>query len=60
MPEQSPFAYSLCQSESGWRWSIYDGDGEVVAGGAHASRDAAEAEVALRLRAAMGANTALA
>jgi hypothetical protein len=54
MPEQSPFAYSLSQSETGWRWSVYDEDGVMVAGGAHASRDAAEAEVALTLKSAMG------
>ena len=52
MPDQSPFAYSLSQSETGWRWSVYDENGVTVAGGADASRDAAEAAVALTLRSA--------
>jgi hypothetical protein len=50
MGDESPFAYSLSQVESGWRWSVYDQDGEVVAGGAHASRDAAEAAVEQTMR----------
>ena len=49
MSEQS-LAYSLSQVEEGWRWSVYDEDGVTVAGGAHASRDAAEAAVELTLR----------
>jgi hypothetical protein len=43
-------AYSLSQVDEGWRWSVYDEDGVTVAGGAHPSRDAAEAAVALTLR----------
>jgi hypothetical protein len=49
MPEQS-LAYSLSQVEEGWRWSVYDEDGVTVAGGALASRDAAQAAVELTLR----------
>jgi hypothetical protein len=45
MQEQSSLAYSLSQIETGWRWSVYDEDGVVVAGGADASRDAAQAAV---------------
>jgi hypothetical protein len=50
MPQDQPFAYSLSQVEEGWRWSVYDEDGVTVAGGAHESRDAAEAAVASTLR----------
>ena len=39
------FAYSLSQREDGWRWSVYDEDGETVARGADPSRDAAQAAV---------------
>jgi hypothetical protein len=49
MPECSSFAYSLSQVDDGWRWSVYDQDGVTVAGGAHDSRDAAEAAVARTL-----------
>jgi hypothetical protein len=49
MSEQS-LAYSLSQVEEGWRWSVYDEDGVTIADGAHPSRDAAEAAVALTLR----------
>ncbi len=45
MPEQCSFAYSLSQVEDGWLWSVYDEDGVTVAGGAHVSRDAAQAAV---------------
>jgi hypothetical protein len=45
MQEQSSLAYSLSQIETGWRWSVYDEDGVTVAGGADASRDAAQAAV---------------
>lgn len=45
MYEPRSFAYSLSQVESGWKWSVYDEDGEMVAGGADASRDAAQAAV---------------
>jgi hypothetical protein len=49
MPQDPSFAYSLSQSEEGWRWSVYDEDGVTVADGAHSSRDAAEAAVKLTL-----------
>jgi hypothetical protein len=45
MQEQSSLAYSLSQIETGWRWSVYDEDGVVVAGGADPSRDVAQAAV---------------
>lgn len=45
MQELQTFAYSLSQVESGWLWSVYDEDGVTVAGGSHASRDAAQAAV---------------
>lgn len=45
MQEPANFAYSLSQSENGWRWSVYDLDGEMVANGANSSQAAAEAEV---------------
>jgi hypothetical protein len=51
MPQETVFAYSLSQVEEGWRWSVYDEDGVTVADGADVSRDAAEAAVALTLRA---------
>jgi ABC-type transport system substrate-binding protein len=50
MPQDPSFAYSLSQSEDGWRWSVYDKDGVTVADGAHLTRDAAEAAVELTLR----------
>ncbi|HEY2752637.1 hypothetical protein [Phenylobacterium sp.] len=52
MRQDSSFAYSLSQVEEGWRWSVYDEDGVIVAGGANESRDAAEAAVELTLQAA--------
>jgi hypothetical protein len=53
MPNSSSFAYSLCQVEEGWRWSVYDEDGVTVACGSDGSRDRAEIAVqhALRSRA---------
>lgn len=45
MHEPRSFAYSLSQIEDGWRWSVYDEEGETVARGAHPSRAAAEAAV---------------
>ena len=42
MPEPQSYAYSLSQIEDGWSWNIYDVDGEVVARGADACRDAAQ------------------
>lgn len=56
MQEPATFAYSLSQSESGWRWSVYDADGETVANGANASQAAAQAEV-YRLIRTVGPNT---
>nr|MEA2797457.1 hypothetical protein [Phenylobacterium sp.] len=50
MCEDSFFAYSLSQSDEGWRWSVYDKDGVTVADGSNPSRDAAEAAVELTLR----------
>ena len=45
------FAYSLCQVEEGWRWSVYDQDGVTVARGADSSRDGAQEAVDMTLRA---------
>lgn len=45
MHEPRSFAYSLSQSETGWRWSVYDEDGETVARGAASSRAGAQAAV---------------
>jgi hypothetical protein len=45
MHEPRSFAYSLSQIEDGWRWSVYDENGETVARGADASRAAAQAAV---------------
>ena len=45
MQEQSSLAYSLSQIETGWRWSVFDEDGIMVAGGSDPSRDAAQAAV---------------
>ena len=52
MQEQTSLAYSLSQIETGWRWSVYDEDGVVVAGGADPSRDVAQAAVERTLSAA--------
>ena len=30
MQDFPSFAYSLCQVEEGWRWSVYDEDGVTV------------------------------
>jgi len=50
MPHETLFAYSLNQDEEGWRWSVFDEDGEIVAEGAKPSRDAAQAAVEGALR----------
>ena len=52
MREVRSFAYSLSQSDEGWRWRVYDEDGETVATGAHASQAAAQAAVETALRGA--------
>jgi hypothetical protein len=52
MQKPSSFAYSLCQVEGGWRWSIYDEEGITVARGADVNRDRAQAAVERRLRTA--------
>jgi hypothetical protein len=60
MYEPRSFAYSLSQVETGWRWSVYDEDGETVARGADASRDAAQAAVdrTLNSQSGLGAEAA--
>ncbi|WP_309092344.1 hypothetical protein [Phenylobacterium sp.] len=60
MHEPRSFAYSLSQSETGWRWSVYDEDGVTVARGADASRSAAEAAVEKMLKRASSLKTAAA
>jgi len=50
MHEPRSFAYSLCQCEDGWSWSVYDEDGVTVADGAHESRADAQAAVERTLR----------
>ena len=57
MREEPSFAYSLSQVEGGWRWTVYDLDGVTVAGGAHASRDAAEAAVEQTLRGGLASDS---
>jgi hypothetical protein len=54
MQNPPSFAYSLCQVEEGWRWSVYDEDGVTVAGGADVSRDRAQAAVEDLLRSGGG------
>jgi hypothetical protein len=39
------FAYSLAQDELGWRWRVYDEEGEIVAAGRRKTQDAAELAV---------------
>ena len=58
MPHDTSFAYSLSQVEEGWRWSVYDQEGVMVAGGANASRYAAEAAVESTLRGAQTESSA--
>jgi hypothetical protein len=43
-------AYSLSQSESGWKWSVYDEEGMTVAAGAEGSQAGALAAVDITLR----------
>lgn len=39
------YAYSLAQDELGWRWRVYDEDGEVVGAGRKVTQSAAEVEI---------------
>ena len=39
------YAYSLAQDALGWRWRVYDEDGEVVGAGRKATQGAAEIEI---------------
>ena len=48
--QELSLAYSLSQSETGWRWCVYDLDGVTLANGADASRDAAQAAVDRSIR----------
>jgi hypothetical protein len=50
MQNARSLAYTLCQVEEGWSWSVFDEDGVTIARGAHASRDAAQAAVERTLR----------
>lgn len=54
MHEAREFAYTLSQVENGWLWSVFDEDGVTVAGGAHANRAQAQAEVERLLRSGPG------
>ena len=40
--EEQLFAYSLCQVEQGWTWSLWDEDGGVVAAGAAPDQPSAQ------------------
>lgn len=59
MHEPRSFAYSLSQSETGWRWSVYDEDGVTVARGADPSRAAAQAAVERMLKRAPALQSAV-
>jgi len=50
MPQTSAFAYTLSQMEDGWRWSVFDEDGAVVAAGARANQSQAQAAIESILR----------
>ncbi len=50
MRETTTFAYSLSQVEDGWRWRVFDEDGEVVADGAKPTKADAQVEVDQTLR----------
>jgi hypothetical protein len=52
MRDVRSFAYSLSHAEDGWRWRVFDEDGETVAGGVHDSQAAAQGAVESTLRAA--------
>lgn len=49
MQDAQQLAYSLSQAEAGWTWRIYDEDGETVASGAVADRQAAQAAINAKL-----------
>jgi hypothetical protein len=59
MREGISLAYSLCQDEGVWRWSVYDEDGVTVADGSHPTQAAAMAAVETMLRRA-GVDTGMA
>ena len=48
--QEPTLAYSLSQSDDGWRWCVYDLDGVTVADGSDATRDAAQAAVERSMR----------
>lgn len=50
MQEARSYAYSLCQIENGWQWSVYDENGETIAGGSDQTRAAALAAVETLLK----------
>jgi uncharacterized protein YegP (UPF0339 family) len=52
MRDVRSFAYSLSHAEDGWRWRVFDEDGETVADGVHDSQAAAQGAVESMLRAA--------
>jgi len=47
------FAYSLAQDELGWRWRVYDEEGEIVASGRGKTQDAAELAVRQAINSAL-------
>ena len=55
MREDPSFAYSLCQSEDGWRWRVFDEDGAQliarIVGGAEQDPPRSEVERLLICRA---------
>jgi len=55
----TPFAYSLSHVESGWRWRIYDEQGETVASGQNLSQSGAQAAVEDTIRQVAAAETRL-
>ena len=40
--EQSLLAYSLRRADSGWAWTVFDPEGDLVASGTAATQSAAE------------------
>ena len=60
MREPRSFAYSLSQIEDGWRWSVYDENGETVARGSDPSRASAQAQVETLLQSAGSASSGIA